>query len=75
MCPAADPIATAFVQSFARPGGNITGVTTATAELAGKNLDLIREVLPAVLRVGVVRNAAYPFHKPYLATSKPRPEP
>jgi putative tryptophan/tyrosine transport system substrate-binding protein len=67
MCPAADPVATGFVQSFARPGGNITGVTTATAELAGKNLDLIREVLPAVRRVGVVGNAADPFHKPFLA--------
>jgi putative ABC transport system substrate-binding protein len=42
-------------------------MTTATAELAGKNLDLIREVLPAVRRVGVVGNALDPFHKSFLA--------
>ena len=68
MCPAQDPIELGFVQSFARPGGNITGMTTATAELAGKNLELIREVLPAVRRVGIVGNAADPFHKPFLAS-------
>jgi putative ABC transport system substrate-binding protein len=66
MCPAADPIGTGLVKSFARPGGNITGVTTATAEIAGKNLDLIREVLPAVRRIGVVGNAHDPFHRPFL---------
>ena len=66
MGPAADPIGTGLVASFARPGGNITGVTTATAELAGKNLDLIREVLPAVRRVGVIGNSIDPFHKPFL---------
>jgi putative ABC transport system substrate-binding protein len=66
MCPAADPIGTGFVGSFARSGGNITGMTTATAELAGKNLDLIREALPAVRRVGVLGNALDPFHKPFL---------
>jgi putative ABC transport system substrate-binding protein len=66
MCPAADPIGTGLVASFARPGGNITGMTTATAELAGKNLDLIREALPAVRRVGVIGNALDPFHKPFL---------
>jgi putative ABC transport system substrate-binding protein len=68
MCPAQDPIELGFVQSIARPGGNITGMTTATAELAGKNLELIREVLPAVRRVGIVGNAADPFHKPFLAS-------
>lgn len=68
MCPAQDPIELGFVQSFARPGGNITGMTTATAELAGKNLQLIREVFPAVRRVGIVGNAADPFHKPFLAS-------
>jgi ABC-type uncharacterized transport system substrate-binding protein len=68
MCPAQDPIELGFVQSFARPGTNITGMTTATAELAGKNLELIREVLPAVRRVGIVGNVADPFHKPFLAS-------
>src|SRR5262245_16433378 len=66
MCPAADPIATGLVQSFARPGGNVTGVTSATAELAAKMFDLIREVLPSARRIGVVGNALDPFHKPFL---------
>jgi putative ABC transport system substrate-binding protein len=67
MCPAQDPVELGFVQSFARPGGNITGMTTATAELAAKNLELIREVLPTARRLGVVGNTADPFHKPFLA--------
>jgi putative ABC transport system substrate-binding protein len=66
MCPAADPIGTGLVASFARPGGNITGVTTATLETAGKNLELIREALPAVRRVGLLGNAIDPFHKPFV---------
>ncbi len=70
MCPAADPIGTGLVVSFARPGGNITGMTTATAEVAGKNLDLIREVLPAVRRVGVIGNTLDPFHRPFLEMSR-----
>jgi putative ABC transport system substrate-binding protein len=68
MCPAQNPIALGFVQSIARPGGNITGMTTATDEITAKNLELIREVLPAVRRIGVIGNAADPFHKPFLTS-------
>ena len=50
MCPAQEPVELGFVQSFDRPGGNITGMTTATAQLAGKNLELMREVFPEVAR-------------------------
>jgi len=66
MCPAQEPVEMGFVESFARPGRNITGVTTATAEIAGKNLDLIREALPSVHRLAVIGNAADPFHKAFL---------
>jgi putative ABC transport system substrate-binding protein len=66
MCPAQEPVRMGFVASFARPGGNITGVTTATADLAAKNLDLVREALPAVRRIGVLGNPGDPFHKPFL---------
>ena len=66
MSPAADPIATGFVASFARPAGNITGVASATAEVAGKNLDLIREVLPTVHKIAVLGNVIDPFHQPFL---------
>ena len=49
--------ATKLVTSLARPGGNVTGVSGATAELATKNLELIVEMLPAVRRVAVLVNA------------------
>ena len=67
MSPAGDPVGTGLIASLARPGGNLTGFSGATAELAGKNLELIREVLPSARRVGVLANAADPFHKPFLA--------
>jgi len=49
--------ATKLVASLARPGGNVTGVSAATAELATKNLELIVEMLPAARRVAVLVNA------------------
>jgi putative ABC transport system substrate-binding protein len=66
MCPAQQPVEMGFVASFARPGGNITGITTATADIATKNLDIIREALPHVRRLGVIGNPIDPFHKPFL---------
>ena len=47
-----DPVATGLVDSLARPGGNITGLTRLTRELSGKRLELFSEVLPAISRVG-----------------------
>jgi putative ABC transport system substrate-binding protein len=64
---AGDPVGTGLVASLARPGGNITGVSGASAELGAKNLDIIREVLPSVQRVAVAANAPDPFSKPFLA--------
>jgi putative ABC transport system substrate-binding protein len=61
-----DPVGTGLVASLARPGGNITGVMGAGAELGGKNLELVREVLPSARRVAVLANAPDPFHKPFL---------
>ena len=52
-----DPVATGAVNSLARPGGNITGVTTLTRELSGKSLELLKEVIPGVSRVGVLAMA------------------
>jgi ABC-type uncharacterized transport system substrate-binding protein len=49
-----DPVATGFVDSLARPGGNITGLTRLTTELSGKRLELLLEVLPGISRVGVL---------------------
>jgi putative ABC transport system substrate-binding protein len=52
-----DPVATGLVQSLARPGGNITGVTIMNEELAGKRLELLKETSPKVSRVGVLWNS------------------
>jgi len=49
-----DPVANGIVNSLARPGGNITGIARLTRELAGKRLELLREVVPKLSRVGVL---------------------
>jgi len=54
---AQDPVATGIIDSFARPGGNITGLTRLTRELSGKRLELLKEVVPGMLRVGILWNA------------------
>jgi ABC-type uncharacterized transport system substrate-binding protein len=53
-----DPVATGLVSSLARPGGNITGVTIMNEELAGKWLEVLKEINPRVSRVGVLWNSA-----------------
>jgi len=64
---AGDPVGTGLVASLARPGGNITGMSSTTAELGGKTLEFLRELRPATTRVAVLANAADPFTKPFLA--------
>ena len=49
-----DPVATGLAESLARPGGNITGITNVAAVLAGKRLELLKEVLPKLTRVAVL---------------------
>ena len=66
MAAAGDPVGTGLVSSLARPGGNITGLSGTTAELGGKILELIREMLPATRRVAVLANATDPFTKSFL---------
>jgi putative ABC transport system substrate-binding protein len=55
---AGDPVATGLVASFARPGGNITGVSALENELSGKRLELLKEVFPKFSRGAVLWNAA-----------------
>ena len=50
----ADPIATGIVDSLAHPGGNITGLTRLTRDLGGKRLELLKDVVPRISRVGVL---------------------
>jgi putative ABC transport system substrate-binding protein len=52
-----DPVATGLVDSLARPGGNITGLTRLTRELSGKRLELLKEAVPGISRVGALLNA------------------
>ena len=55
-----DPVATGLIDSLARPGGNITGVTTLSRELSGKRLEILKEVVPDLSRVGVLWNGNSP---------------
>jgi putative ABC transport system substrate-binding protein len=55
-----EPVATGLVASLARPGGNITGVTSIAPEMEGKRLELLREVVPGISHIAVLWNAASP---------------
>ena len=54
---AGDPVATGLVDSLARPGGNVTGITEIAIELSAKRLELIKEVVPTIKNVAVLWNA------------------
>ena len=70
MAETGDPIGTGLVASLPRPGGNVTGIASATAELAGKSVQLIRDMLPSARRVTALANATDPFSKPFLEQIK-----
>jgi putative ABC transport system substrate-binding protein len=67
MAGAGDPVATGLIASLARPGGNVTGQSSGGAEVAGKSLELIRELIPAARRVGVLADESDPLAKAYVA--------
>jgi putative ABC transport system substrate-binding protein len=56
----ADPVKLGLVDSLARPGGNITGISRLTRELGGKRLELLKEVIPGLARVAVLRDVSEP---------------
>jgi putative tryptophan/tyrosine transport system substrate-binding protein len=55
-----DPVGVGFVTSLARPGGNITGLTHLSPDLSGKRLELLKEVVPRLLRAAVLWNPNHP---------------
>jgi putative ABC transport system substrate-binding protein len=55
-----DPVEVGLVESLARPGGNVTGITTLSRELGGKRLELFKEAVPKIARVAVLYDAGSP---------------
>ena len=68
MAPAGAPVQSGFVDSLARPGGNVTGLSGMDAELGGKRLQLLREVIPNLARVAVLASSVStdPFSRPFV---------
>ena len=65
-----DPVTSGFVASLARPGGNITGLSLLSAELSGKRLELLKEVVPGVSRVAVLWNPNNPSNALQIGATK-----
>jgi putative tryptophan/tyrosine transport system substrate-binding protein len=60
MTQSSDPVASGFVASLARPGGNITGLSTLAPEISGKRLELLKEIVPKLSRVAVLGTSTSP---------------
>jgi ABC transporter substrate binding protein len=67
-----DPVAIGLIDSLARPGGNVTGVTRLARELSGKRLELLLEIVPTLARVGIIRtkDSTSVALKPYEVTAR-----
>ena len=61
-----DPVEAGFIESLARPGGNVTGITNLSRKLGGKRLELLKEAVPKVARVAVLDEPAAPGSAPEL---------
>jgi putative tryptophan/tyrosine transport system substrate-binding protein len=59
-----DPVGMGFVTSLARPGGNITGLSTLLPEIGGKRLELLKEIIPKLSRVAVLGTSTSPTYAP-----------
>ena len=66
----AEPVRAGLVQSLARPGGNVTGVSLLTPELSGRRLKLLSDIVPGLRRVVVLRNPANLSHDVFLEESR-----
>ena len=70
MAAAGDPLGTGLIASLARPGGNITGLSAQAAELAGKSLEIMREVLPNATKVAVLALERNALTKPFVENAQ-----
>jgi len=61
-----DPLGSGLVSSLARPGGNLTGISLMAPDLVGKQLEVLREMVPKVSRMALLRNPANPASAPHL---------
>ncbi len=66
----ADPVGTGIVSSLARPGGNITGITNIGAELTGKRLEILKEIVPTASRIAVLVNPDNPNAPPQMRSAE-----
>jgi len=55
-----DPVQAGFVQSFARPGGNLTGISFLAMELVGKRIEMLKAVMPGLKRIAILANSQHP---------------
>ncbi|HXV84792.1 MAG TPA: ABC transporter substrate-binding protein [Candidatus Binatia bacterium] len=70
MSAAADSVGMGFIVSLARPGGNITGLSLQSPELAGKRIELLKEIVPKLTRVAFLAHGGDPAHKLFLSEAQ-----
>ncbi len=75
---AVDPVGSGFVDNLSRPGGNVTGLSLQGPDVAGKRLELLRDLVPGLRRLAIIVNVAYPAATQELAACQaalqsPRP--
>jgi putative tryptophan/tyrosine transport system substrate-binding protein len=64
---AGDPVGTGLIASLALPSGNITGISTASAEITGKRVGLLREIFPTMRRIAMLANVSDPLAKLFVS--------
>ena len=67
-----DPVGDGFIANLARPGGNITGLSTFAPELSGKRLEILREVVPKLSNVAILGTSTAPGHAQMIRESELR---
>jgi putative ABC transport system substrate-binding protein len=70
MAPAGDALGSGLVRSLARPGGNVTGLSLALVEMAGKTMEVLHTVVPQARRLACLVHEKDPLHVPFLAEAK-----